>query len=161
MRLIQTDIRIAAPRETVWDVLLGFADYPRWNPFIRQILGEPRAGARLALSIQTPGGRRMTFRPTVTLFEPGRELRWVGRLGVPGVFDGEHRFLVERISDDAARLVHEERFNGALVPFVWARLAPRTLRGFEQMNAALKQVAEGRACGLDPDAAQYPENGPS
>ncbi len=32
-----------------------------------------------------------TFRPTVLVAEPNRELRWLGRLFMPGPFDGEHR----------------------------------------------------------------------
>ena len=36
----------------------------------------------------------MTFRPTVVKLEQGGELRWLGPLGVRGMFDGEHGFRV-------------------------------------------------------------------
>ena len=58
MKRIQREIEIAATPEHVWDVLTDFASYPEWNPFIRSIAGEPRAGARLEVRIEPPGGER-------------------------------------------------------------------------------------------------------
>ena len=34
----------------------------------------------------------MTFAPTVIRAARNQELRWLGRLLLPGVFDGEHSF---------------------------------------------------------------------
>jgi hypothetical protein len=36
----------------------------------------------------------MTFRPTVLNAETNRELRWLGHLLAPGLFDGEHSFTI-------------------------------------------------------------------
>ena len=73
--------------------------------------------------------------------EPGRELRWLGRPLVPGVFDGEHRFLIERLGEGRVRFVQEESFRGLLVALTGGTLA-KTESGFEQMNQALKARAE-------------------
>jgi hypothetical protein len=32
----------------------------------------------------------MTIRPVIMKFDPGKELRWKGKLGIGGLFDGEH-----------------------------------------------------------------------
>ena len=45
----------------------------------------------------------MTMHPTVPVAEPGRELRWLGRLGLPGVFDGEHRFEIHETEPGRGR----------------------------------------------------------
>src|SRR5262249_6943795 len=95
MRELQTEIEIAAPAERVWQVLADFGAYPEWNPFIRRVTGEARTGARLEAHFQPEGARGMTFRPTVLNAEPNRELRWLGRLWLPGLFDGEHAFVLE------------------------------------------------------------------
>jgi hypothetical protein len=44
-------------------VLTDFAAFPRWNPFIRRADGDLRAGARLSVRIELPGGRGMTLEP--------------------------------------------------------------------------------------------------
>jgi hypothetical protein len=85
----------------------------------------------------------MRFRPTVTHVEADHELRWLGHLWRPGVFDGEHRFVLDPLDDGTRTAVtHAEVFTGALVPLVWRLVGPGTERGFEAMNAALKRRVE-------------------
>jgi hypothetical protein len=138
---LTTSIDIDAPPEAVWAVLSDLPSYPSWNPFIREASGQLAAGERLDLTMQPEGGRAMRFRPTVLEAEPGRELRWLGRLVAPGVFDGEHRFAIEPTAA-GSRLTQEERFTGVLVPLLARGLRKRTLPAFEQMNEALKERAE-------------------
>jgi hypothetical protein len=88
MRQLRREIEIDAPPERMWAVVTDFAAYPEWNPFIRQISGELREGARLQVRIEPPATRATTFRPTVRAVEANRELRWLGRLFMPGIFDG-------------------------------------------------------------------------
>jgi len=139
---IATAVDIDASSAEVWRVLVDFAAYPDWNPFIRRIEGEPRVGTRLQVTMQ-PGDRRpMTFKPTVLVAEPERELRWLGRVFLPGVFDGEHAFVIEQ-KQGGCRLRHEESFRGVLVPLFGAMLGD-TERAFVAMNEALKRRVEAR-----------------
>jgi len=78
----------------------------------------------------------MRFRPTVTESEPGRALEWLGRVGVPGLFDGRHRFELEPLPGGRSRLHHGERFTGLLVPLLWGSVAGPTTAGFERFNEA-------------------------
>ena len=84
----------------------------------------------------------MTFRPTVMKVEPGRELRWLGHLLVPGIFDGEHIFEIEELESDRVRFVQREVFKGLLVPLLARSLDRDTQRGFEEMNRALRERVE-------------------
>jgi hypothetical protein len=140
---ISREIEIDSPPDAVWAVLADTGAYSEWNPFIRRLTGDLRAGAKLEVEIAPPGGRAMTFKPTVLAAEPGRELRWLGRLLLPGLFDGEHRFLLEPLGDGRTRFVQSERFSGFLVRPLRRTLA-KTALGFEQMNAALKERVEAR-----------------
>lgn len=142
MRRIETAIDIAAPPRAVWDVLVDFAAYPDWNPFIRRLQGEARVGARLEVTVQPPGGKPMTFKPTVLAAEPARELRWLGRVLMPGLFDGEHGFRLEATAG-GCRLHHGETFGGILVP-LFGKMLDDTERGFAALNAALKERVERR-----------------
>jgi hypothetical protein len=143
MRELHTEIVIAAPAERVWQILTDFDAYPRWNPFIRRIDGAAVVGARLDVRIEPPGGAGMTFRPTVLGAEANRELRWLGQLGLPKLFDGEHSLTIESLAEGGVRFIQREVFSGLLVPLVGGTLA-KTREGFEQMNRALKARAEQR-----------------
>jgi hypothetical protein len=142
MKELHSEIEIDAPAERVWRVLTDFASYPQWNPFIRRISGEPTTGERLEVRIEPPGGRGMTFRPTVLNAEDNRELRWLGHLLVPGLFDGEHSFAIQPLNENRVSFVQREAFKGVLVPLFARSLDNNTHRGFEEMNRALKERAE-------------------
>ena len=139
---VRTEVEIRASPARVWDVLTDFAAYPDWNPFIPRIDGPITVGARLDARLQPPGGRGMRFRPTVLAAAPRRELRWLGHLGIPGLFDGEHAFRIEPLGPDRVRFVQEERFAGLLTPLLLRFVERGTRRGFEAMNRALKTRAE-------------------
>lgn len=140
-RHIETDIEINAPARRVWALLTDFARMPSWNPFIKSISGNLTQGARLAVHIAPPGSSGMHFKPTVISVRPEYELRWLGHLLVPGIFDGEHYFLLEPIGENRTRLTQGEKFSGLLVGLLGSALAA-TSAGFRAMNAALKQQAE-------------------
>jgi hypothetical protein len=138
MRELSTEIVFEGTPQEVWDVLTDLAAYGEWNPFITKIDGEPRTGAKLEVRMEPEGERAMTFRPTVLTVEPGREFKWLGHLLVPGVFDGEHRWLIEEIEPGRVRFTQSERFGGILVPLLWKKLRDGgTAKGFRAMNEAL------------------------
>jgi len=141
VRSISHTIEIDAPPEAVWGELADTGAYAGWNPFVRRLDGPLEKGARLDVEIEPPGGRAMTFRPTVLEARPGRELRWLGHLLFPGLFDGEHSFEIEPLGQGRSRLTQSERFSGLLVrPFGGS--LEKTERGFEAMNRALKARVE-------------------
>jgi hypothetical protein len=142
MKEIHTEIEVNAGAEKVWRVLTDFAAYPDWNPFVRRVEGEVNVGSRLHVYIQPSGSSGMSFRPTVLVADPNREFRWLGHLWLPGLFDGEHSFLIKPLGEGRVRFVQRERFGGLLVPLLSKMLDGDTRRGFEEMNRALKLRAE-------------------
>jgi hypothetical protein len=141
-RFLITQVDIEAPARAVWDVLLDFGLYAEWNPFVTRASGAASVGEKLAVTIQPPGRRAMSFDPTLLVVDAPRELRWLGRVGLPRIFDGEHFFVLEPRGESQVRLVHGECFHGLLVPFLWKSLDTDTRAGFEQMNHALRERAE-------------------
>ena len=142
---LKTQIDIPATPEQVWAVLADLPAYGEWNPFIRQAAGQLAVGERLAVTMQPSGGSATTFRPVVRAADPGRELRWLGRVGPPRVFDGEHSFRLEPLPG-GVRLHHEERFRGLLVPFLARAMRRKVLPAFEAMNEALRLRVAQVAC---------------
>lgn len=139
---LHTEITIDAPPERVWRILTDLEGYRSWNPFLVESSGQVEIGQRLVNRLQAPGGRAQTFRPTVTAVDHARTFEWLGRLGLPGIFDGRHRFDLEPTADGGTRLVHQEHFNGVLVRLLRSSLDTGTRQGFELMNQALKARAE-------------------
>ena len=142
---LRTEIEINASAEAVWETLAAFPRHPEWNPFITSIAGEPVVGATLKIAICPPGGKPMRFTPKVLVADASRQLRWLGRLLLPGLFDGEHYFLLEPAGEGRVRLIHGERFSGLLVPLLKSSLENGTRAGFEAMNQALKARVEAAA----------------
>ena len=141
-RRLRTEIEIQASPDRVWEALTDFAAYPDWNPFIVQATGQPVPGSRLELQMRLPGRRPMAFRPEVLEAAPARRLRWLGRLLVPGLFDGDHTFAIDPAGPDQVRLIQQEEFRGLLAPLLLAFIAKPTQEGFHQMNQALKTRVE-------------------
>lgn len=141
MRRISSSVYIRDSVDRVWAVLTDFERFHEWNPFLVEAAGRAEPGARLTLRLRLPGaGREMVFRPTVLESEPGRLLRWRGRFGVPGVFDGVHSFELTPL-DGGTRVVQTERFSGLLVPFSGSVINPSE-QGFQQLTDALKARVE-------------------
>lgn len=145
MRTIHTEIGILAPAERVWAILADTKAWPAWNPFVVGLEGRLAVGEGLTARIRPPGRKEMVFRPRVVKYEPGRELRWLGSLGVKGLFDGEHGFRVAPEAEGRCRFEQFEAFSGILSTPIFWMMAPQTRDGFVAMNKALKAKAEAVA----------------
>jgi hypothetical protein len=144
MRSLTTTIEIHSTADAVWEVLMDFDTYPQWNPFIQEISGAPSPGSQLSVRLQNPGGKAMTFSPTVTDSEAPLRFSWLGKLGFKRVFDGHHRFGIEPTGNGSVIFTQSEEFSGAFVPILWGMVNTKTRAGFEAMNSALKERVEAR-----------------
>ena len=142
MKVVETSVEIQASAERVWQVLTDFPSHPQWNPFIRRISGPVKEGARLEVTLGPPGGRAMTFRPVLLKVQANRELRWLGRLLVPRLFDGEHSFVIEPVDQSRVRFIQSEKFSGILVSLFARSMEADTQCGFAEMSQAIKAQAE-------------------
>lgn len=136
---IRTEINIDAPPDEVWSVLTDFESYPDWNPFIQKIDGAATIGQTLTVEMHPlhMDGTHI-FSPEVLVADEDTELRWLGRLLLPAIFDGEHFFRIEK-TETGSRLVNGENFRGVLLlAFDMNDFIPSS----EAANQALKERAE-------------------
>lgn len=138
---VRTEVEIAAPPESVWEVLVDFARYPEWNPFMVKIDGSPKEGAQLNVLMALPDGSEHRVRPTLLKVVPARELRWVGRVGADFLLRAEHSFELSSNDGGHTILHHNEDFRGVLVKLI-TRTLVHTARAFVGMNEALKKRVE-------------------
>jgi hypothetical protein len=139
---IRTEILINAIPHKLWEILTDFDKYPSWNPFIKYIKGTVKTGSQIEARIEPPGAKGMVFKPKVLAFEANKELRWLGHLLFPGLFDGEHSFKIVDNKNGTSTFIQSENFKGILVPLFKKQLNTNTKRGFELMNEKLKELAE-------------------
>lgn len=142
MKNLKTMINIQADKEVVWQLLTDFAKYPQWNSFFKSIEGEAKVGEKLLVKIFAKDQSLLTFKPTVLMAKQGQQLAWLGRLLIPGLFDGEHSFEIKSLEGGGVRFFHQEKFSGLLVPLFWGKLKRETLPGFQRFNQELKFAAE-------------------
>ena len=147
-------VRIAAPIDVVWSVMLDTDRYPEWNPFITEVEtdGPPEVGRALRLHVAFTGGKQVMSPERITAVEPPagsgshREARltyvyewWPSRLRL--VRGTRHQRLTE---EDVGTTRYEtvEEFSGPLV----ALGGPdRVADGFRRHAEALKERAESLA----------------
>lgn len=140
---ITTEISIKAKPEKVWKILTDFENHSNWNPFIKHISGDKKEGAKLkvVISFDKNGGGKMKFKPEILSFKENQEFIWCGKVLFSGIFDGEHRFILEK-TKEGTNFIQEEIFEGFLVNILPKSLYERTEKGFKKMNEALKKEAE-------------------
>ena len=137
---VDTDIHATADR--VWAVLVDFAAYPQWNPFVTSLEGEVREGAHLRAGMSI-GGKIIPAEVDLSRVVPNRELAWTGGFTPRFLLNAVHAFRLEPLGAGAVRLVHEEVIGGLLSPVMMWRLGKDLREQFQRLNDALKQRAEG------------------
>ncbi len=140
MKQIETEIDINAPAGKVWSILTDYENHGKWNPFIKSITGDKNPGGSLTIRVHPPEGSAMTFKPLIIKYDSPDEFRWKGKLGIPGLFDGEHYFVLKE-EKNKTRFIHGEKFTGLLVG-IFGKTLEKTRKGFELMNEALKAECE-------------------
>ena len=92
--------------------------------------------------MELAGGKKSSFSPVIRAFIEPKEFRWLGHMMIPGVFDGEHIFLIRAEDDGTSTLVQRENFKGFLAKPVLKMIGEKVRTGFEEMNQALKMRVE-------------------
>jgi hypothetical protein len=142
-REIVSEILVETPAGRVWEIITDLGRYEQWNPFIPRARGRIEPGARVEIEVHPPGRKRARFRPRVVQVIPGSSFQWIGRVLVPGLYDGRHFFELHPVSPSSVRFVQRERVSGLIVLLMWSRLSGPVREGYRQMNEALKRRAEG------------------
>jgi hypothetical protein len=128
--------------EKIWNILINFDQYESWNPFMTKVVGDAKLGSKIMVKIQTIRGKQRKYYPIITKMELDKELRWKGKSFLPGIFDGERIFIMEKSTDNQVLFLHKEIFTGLGVKFVGDKLGEDLIESFDKMNMALKTRAE-------------------
>ena len=143
---ITTSVKINAPPEKVYEVLIDGPGHDQWNPFMSQCTFTK--STQVGETTQAVMNGDQKFTPVVTVHNPGQEFEWLGSMCCNCFFAGRHNYRLERSpTDPNATIFHQsEHFTGCFLYSIIC-LAPcillkPTTKNFAAMNLALKKKAE-------------------
>lgn len=137
---IETKIEINSSPKKIWDTLINFPNWEKWNPSITKVVGDLKEGNKLYIEFFQNGKLRKGH-PVVLKSDPEKELKWKGSLPIPGLFTGEHYFKIEKISDSKSLFIHGEYFQGLLISFLFKD--PKIVESkYQMVNESLKKYLE-------------------
>ena len=140
---IETKIVIQSSIDKVWNVLVDFTNYEKWNAFIPSASGKLSVGSILDITMHPPGEKTQKYKVKILHVADKKNLQWLGHFIIPGLIDGHHTFELHQMDNNETLLIHKETFRGLVVPFVWKRFLNTKLRaGLELLNEGLKLYVE-------------------
>ena len=89
---IRHEIEIRASVPQVWQAIIDFENYKRWNTQLEYLGGEVRPGGQLRLKLSAEGASSYEFESTISRWQENEKFAWLARTGISGIFDGEHFF---------------------------------------------------------------------
>ncbi len=141
-RYVTTSVVIQAPPARVWPDVVDFDGYARWNPYVRQMTGEPSLGSELRATLEG-GGFELDLSATVTAAVPGEALSWSGSVFWILLRD-DHSVVLEPLPGGRTRLVHKSVLTGLVPALLWGRLEADVIDAYTKHNQKVKAESEGR-----------------
>ncbi|MGH1423862.1 MAG: SRPBCC family protein [Pseudooceanicola sp.] len=143
MPVLETEITINAAPQTVWGIMDNLDRYPEWCKLVPDLQGKTIVGEVVTGTLKQPNTPDIPLSPTLTRIVGARELRWLSEAPEPGVFRGEHVFvLTPQGNGQKTHLSHFEIFEGAAVEEMWDGIKINGRAAYEEFNADLKARAE-------------------
>lgn len=134
-------IEIRAPVERVWELLMDFNSWSRWNPLYVESEGTFAVGEMVQFAVQLPGMKPGKGTARVAEVRPKELLRY--ELSSMGGLVRATRFIELRQPEPGLCTVRNgEIMGGLLGPLLFLAFGERVRQGLQGMNEALKPLAE-------------------
>lgn len=153
MKTAKAEVRINAPIDTVWAVMMDLDGYPNWNPFTPKVEcpGGPKVGAPIKLHVRWSDGKQMVSPERIVRIDPPQKGANGLSRGVYGYNFGTILSTLNLVRSERLQIV-EEQADGSTVYRTTIQLTgllsgltplPKVQDGFDRQAAALKQRCEG------------------
>ncbi len=139
-RGVQVETVMHADAQALWTVLLDFAEYPSWNPYIRSIEGIAKKGKKL--HIQIDGKEKdYDFKAKVLELEENQRFAWGG--SALFFFKARHYFRIEPLGNGQVKFTQGEAWGGLFGKSYGKKVYEEAAVNFEKMNAKMALMLEG------------------
>ena len=138
---IEHRIGVAAPAETIWELLQDVERWPQWNPLYTQASGKLGIGAALRLHESLPGKPPRQLSPVVVDWEPRAQILWREN----GVLARTMRYIeIEALTETGCIFANGAFFHGAVGQLQAKSQRRATFEGFQALGEAVKRLSEQR-----------------
>ena len=136
---IEHRIGVAAPAETIWELVGDVEGWPRWNPLYTQASGKLGIGATLRLTEALPERPPREISPVVVDWEPCAQILWREN----GLLGRVVRYLeIEALTETGCIFANGAFFHG-LIGQTEAKSRRRAIyAGYEALGEAVKRLSE-------------------
>ncbi len=144
MRELQTEIRIAASIDQVWQVLTDFDHWKDWNPMVNSANGNAALDSKVSITMRGPNGKdAMKYQAAVLEVSPPKSFRWRATMMSGLIFTNDRVFEL-REENGGTVFINKEEFSGLMVPLFWNKMNQFVVPMLEEMNNALKNKLEAK-----------------
>jgi hypothetical protein len=154
-RSIEVHANIAAPLDTVWEILVDFARYYEWNPFLERVDTTAKnpleVGSRIILHARYGAGRLIVCPEEIAAVAPPYDgaatlvNRYVSVVTRVGLFQAVRTQVLTATGPAATRYLSTARFSGLLAPITRHVLSYDLIRsGITTQTEALRRRSESR-----------------
>ncbi|MDD9950516.1 MAG: SRPBCC domain-containing protein [Zetaproteobacteria bacterium] len=141
MRVLATEVKIAAPMAKVWQTLMDFEHWHEWNPTVKQAGGQAEIDAVLSITMSRDDCQEVSYQPRVYEIQPPHLFRWRATMMAGFLFTNDRVFEL-REEGGVTTLSHREEFAGIMAVLWWGKLSQFVIPILEKMNTALKKKLE-------------------
>ncbi len=141
MKEINSKIVINAPKQIVWNVLLDFEAYPKWNPFTPKVECSLVPGEEVILHVDMKqNGKLLIQKETLLWVKEQESIAW----GITSTFPvkTERAQILTALGPDKTEYLTYDKFWGMLVPVVMLFYKKKIQHGFDLVAEGLKKRAE-------------------
>lgn len=132
-------VTINASKETVWSFLCDLHNYPQWNPFTFQVIGQLTLGANVELHVRMPKRGDLISNEQVKCADPDKTLSWGMTMIHPMLLIAQRDQQLIAINDKQCSYQTWDAFNGFLTPLVVGIYGKDMQAGFNSVAYALQQ----------------------
>ncbi|BDA78815.1 hypothetical protein LPTSP3_g17450 [Leptospira kobayashii] len=127
--------------ELVWNDFTDFREFPKWNPFIKLVLGKVELNRKVFIFDYF---FKHVYLPTLVniyAYIPYEEISWKGGF-TKFVFYGDHRFQFSNNSRNQVTFTHKAVLSGWMPNLLHKYIQSKIRSVHNAMNSELKRISE-------------------
>lgn len=143
MREIHSEIVINAPATKIWNVLMDFENWEKWNPTVKNASGKASLGEKLNINMKCKDDDSdgPKYQPIITIYEEAKSFRWRAKMMAEFLMTNDKIFELQE-NGSSTKIIHKELFSGIFVSLFWSKMEQDVPLMLNSMNEALKKKIE-------------------